>query len=284
MTKKERKDLELIEDAIKKFPKIIADKKRAYQAKEKILKRFKTNSKKFKDIIDSESETQKTHPWRFCVPGRHWVRDHDLHIKPSQNHPDGKTIRHGHCADNPSHKDSLYAGEIHDIAEKYFSNLRGPPKLDSLGYDHGNDYDEFIRGWTKYWNDIFQPKDPLDPNLVKALIATESGFDKNIKVRAGKGIGYARGLMQVTDQTQKILEDIRGELKDHLVHVSQNEMTNPNMNIAAGIRWLFRKKEIADSRGKALPWIDAISKYKKLPKDSDVMQRLKRLYDRLRKK
>ena len=117
---------------------------------------------------------------------------------------------------------------------------------------------------------------------IKALIATESAFNPNTIVKAGKKEGYARGLMQVTDQSQHILSDEHGELKDHLVDVPQKDMTDPNANIAAGIRWLFRKREIAKGRAnKKISWTDVISKYKAYPSDHPQIKKLNRLYRKL---
>jgi hypothetical protein len=38
----------------------------------------------------------------------------------------------------------------------------------------------------KYWNEVLKPETPLDPNLVKALIATESAFEKNSGIKPRK--------------------------------------------------------------------------------------------------
>ncbi len=82
-------------------------------------------------------------------------------------------------------------------------------------------------------------------------------------MKAGKKIGYARGLMQVTDGTLKILRDEKGELKDHLVNLYQKDMNNPNLSIAAGVRWIFRKKETASARlKKEATWDEAVAEYK----------------------
>lgn len=171
------------------------------------------------------------------------------------------------------------------MAEKYFSKLKGAPINQTLGYPQGNKFDELIRGWCKYWNEIFLPITQLDPNLVKALIATESGFRATIKIKDGKGQGYATGLMQITDTTQKILADEKGELKDHYVNIDQKVLTNPNFNIAAGIRWLFRKKEIVSSKlRREASWEETILFYKGY-KDLNhpQMKKLLDLYQRLNK-
>ena len=153
-----------------------------------------------------------------------------------------------------------------------------------MGFANGNSYDELIRGWTKYWNEVFNPTEQLDPDLVKALIASESSFNPNIVVKVGSTKNKARGLMQVTDETQKIIGNPKGELKDQLVHVDQEDLTDPNLNICAGIRWLFRKKQIADSEaGHELSWLQAIQKYKAEKKGNKLINRVVDYYDRLKK-
>ncbi len=75
--------------------------------------------------------------------------------------------------------------------------------------------DNFIAGWTKYWNEVIQPQIQLDPKFVKDLIASEASFDPNILANP-KDSNSARGLMQLTNSTRKILADEKGELKDWL--------------------------------------------------------------------
>ncbi len=153
--------------------------------------------------------------------------------------------------------------EIHEIAKRNFSELSGPPKADDLDFSNGNKYDALIRGWTKYWNDVLKPKTPLDPNLVKALIASESSFNANPKVPASAKKDPPRGLMQVRDSSFKIMGDICGELKNHLINLDGEDPLDPNTNIAAGVRWLFRKKEMADSYlGREATWDEVVQEYK----------------------
>jgi hypothetical protein len=227
----------------------------------------------------------KTHPWRACPLGKHWV----------SKHPRTKSGRTrevaGHCRNNPSKKDQIYSEELSLIAQKYFNALTELPKADNLDFKYlGNRYDSIIAGWTKYWNEILLPDYPLDADLVKALIATESGFKKDAFVFAGKRAGQARGLMQVTDWSLEILCDENGELRDHLVNIDQGDLTNPVLNIAAGVRWLHRKRETASGKLKrSASWMEAAADYKsylepwlKNPKHTQ-MKKLIKYYDRLKK-
>lgn len=83
------------------------------------------------------------------------------------------------------------------IADNYFSSLAGPPTAGKLPYENSDRYDMLIRGWTRYWNDVLQPRDLLDPDLVKALIGTESSGYQATKTgrhmeRLPKGYGFRK--------------------------------------------------------------------------------------------
>ncbi|MES2615649.1 MAG: transglycosylase SLT domain-containing protein [Bdellovibrionota bacterium] len=217
------------------------------------------------NITKEKNDSEKVHPWRLCPFGEHWVRTHNMHIHPSQAHPEGyDTTRRGHCAKNPSRHDVLYPDEIKEIADRNFANAS--PKACSLNSEFGESeskYDDLIAGWTKYWNEVLSPDDPLDPNVVKALIATESSFDPTILANK-KNPKSARGLMQITDETRKFLgNDIKGEFKDHFVHATRSDLNDPNINICAGIRWLFRKRQVASSILKRQAnWEEAVYEFK----------------------
>ena len=231
------------------------------------------------------AQKQKAHPWRMCPGGEHWVSTHSRRTK------SGETQVTGHCRTNPSRKDQIYAGELNRIADKYFSNIKVKPVPDNLGFKYrGNKYDKIIAGWTKYWNEVLAPDEPLDPNLVKALIATESGFDREAKIRAGKKAGWTRGLMQVTDWALEILKDEKGELRDHLIDLDQKDMTDAPLNIAAGVRWLHRKRETASAKLKrTATWLEAAADYKSYLEewqnnpDHKQMNKLVDFYERLKK-
>ena len=231
----------------------------------------------------TREENKKAHAWRLCPLGQHWVRTHPLHLPPSEAHPEGKiTTRHEHCAHNPTGKDQLYSDEIQEIAKLHFKNLKNLPKDDSLDFDNGNAFDNLIGGWTQYWNEVLNPKEPLDPDLVKALIASESSFNIHASNHR-KGDNRARGLMQVTDGSVNLLSERSNELKDHFVNVTHEDMEDPNLAICAGIRWLFRKNDIAEAKvGKSVTWRDAVLKYKDYKTNDPHMKKFDDAYARLK--
>lgn len=273
-------------DFLKKIAKSIL-----VESAKTFVKRILKVDKEVNPVPKIGTQTQlKTHPWRKCPSGQHWVKTHPLKVQASSKNPDGITSREGHCAFNPKRNretivDYIEPDEIHFIAKKYFGTLTGPPKNDDLGFNNGNNYDQLIRGWTTYWNDIFQPKDLLDPNLVKALIGSESSFYLNPKPQNAGKDSMARGLIQLTDQAIKALSKPNNEIKDHYVKISKEETSDANMSIAAGIRWLFHKKRLASGKlGREATWEEVIAEYKGYTKEMIVNKHMKergmiRIYD-----
>lgn len=94
------------------------------------------------------------------------------------------------------------------------------------------------------------------------MIAAESSFNSKAKAYAGKRAGSARGLMQVTDQTVKFLKGHKTEARDHLVILDEDDMYDPILNICAGVRWLHRKKQIADAKFDGASWLETVMLYK----------------------
>lgn len=225
----------------------------------------------------------------MCPAGKHWVSSYPRHVSHSKKNPDGITIVDGHCRSNPSKKDQIYPDEVHKIAQKYFGRLRKmPAELKQRG---GNDYDRIIAGWVKYWNDVLEPREPLDVNIVKALISTESDFKEKAIIEASKG-NWARGLTQITDQTIQILKDEKGELKNFLINLDQKEAFDPNLNICAGIRWLFHKKNLLEHKlNRSATWEEAVMEYKSFTRDlkqgktTAVQQqdKFRKIYEKLKK-
>lgn len=245
-----------------------------------IIKRVLNKKEKQEDKEPTEKvsdpEVNKIHPWRLCGIGRHQVRTHTLTIPATKKRPAYVTPRDWHCANNPPRKngklidDYLSKLEADEIAERYFSDLDGPP-FPGLEpeYTDGDKYDDLIRGWTNYWNDVLKPKEPLDANLVKALMGSESSFKLNPTPQNTGTAGQALGLMQLTEQAIKALNDPDGELKNHLIEISKKDVTlAANITTCAAIRWLFHKKRLASHRLKReATWVEAVEEYKSYLKD-----------------
>lgn len=238
-------------------------------------------------------EKKKTrHPWRLCPVGEHWVLTHPRRLAKKA----GTTEVDGHCRKNPSRKDRMRSEEIRAIARRFFGRDldQAMPSPDTLDYPHnkGNPYDRLIAGWTRYWNEVLSPDDPLDPDLVKALIGSESSFNAKPRTRNAQAAGKARGLLQITDQALKILKNDKGELKDHLIELTRADLDNPETQICAGIRWLFHKKRLASGRlEREATWDEAVADYKgylnalrkKDPKAEKGMLPFQRDFERLKK-
>lgn len=232
-------------------------------------------------FFDSRNVTPKSHPWRLCPVGEHWVKRHPKHLH------SGKVTDHdGHCRKNKKSKSEFYhADELKLIADTHFESLMSDPDVmpvpDPLGFPNGNKYDLLIAGWTKFWNEVLKPEKPLSPDLVKALIATESSFElpKDQNSKDGK----ARGLIQVTESTRKILQNLKGELKSNHIELTVDESREPVTNIGAGIRWLHHKKFLLERRVKRkVSWEEAIFEYKGITKDIGRDKTTDRIVDEIK--
>jgi uncharacterized protein with HEPN domain len=202
------------------------------------------------------------HPWKVCPPGEIFVKSADVDNYIRAGHPVSGHFRSEHCRTlNSSTKNILNHTEAQIISRLNFNRATGLPASDDLGFKKlGTQYDNAIAGWVQYWNEALNPDTPLTANIVKALIASESSFDSN----AGTGKrNSAKGLMQLLPQTLRYLRGERGELKDHVFEIEDNDAFDPNLNIAAGIRWLHRKRETASARlERNATWEEAVAEYK----------------------
>ncbi|MBL7665008.1 MAG: nucleotidyltransferase domain-containing protein [Bacteriovoracaceae bacterium] len=249
---------------------------------EDIISDYLPTIKKQKIPFWSPDEIERTSPWRICPIGQHWVRRHDRNL-------DTGTVvdRDGHCRKNPGRKDLLNGDEIDLISHLDIFKNPSIKASDNIlkKYPNHNKYNELISGWTAYWNDVFKDSNPLHPNYVKILIASESGFDSNSKAENKLNVGQAQGLVQLTEKTQRILRDQKGELKNHYVILNKEEIWEPNKNICAAVRWLFRKKDILKKRMKREPkWSEVLIEYKGITNDkSDEALKIKRNLNELLK-
>lgn len=227
-----------------------------------ILKASKQSEKRRKILKD-----RKQHPWRVCPIGDHWVSDHQRRYQVgSKNYP-GKYPVRGSCRTSPTVHDYLDASEIALISEQHLKDDFPRPNSSRITFEDpksaGDMYDDLIGLWTNYWNQTMPSDEPLDPNLVKALIATESGFRywAKAKVPHTKNV-YACGLMQVRDDYVKVLGK-KGELKDFFIIFDKQDLYDPAVGIATGIRWLFHKRDLKEKILKRkLKWDELILYYK----------------------
>ncbi len=189
------------------------------------------------------------------------VREHPRHVSVSEKNPSGITIVDRHPRRLPG--TYLDADEIKSILKNYDRKNLRLPTPDSLGHKAGNNYDETIAVWVDYFNKKFSADPPLDPDVVKALIASESGFDSD-----PSGNKVAIGIAQITKETLEVLQDPEGESQNFIFDkIRQKDLRNPDVAIPLAVRWLFRKKETAVKKLKREPTIEElILEYKGLLK------------------
>jgi hypothetical protein len=95
--------------------------------------------------------------------------------------------------------------------------------------------------------------------------------------------------MQITNDTRKILGDEKGELKDRFLTVTKEELNDPNVNICAGVRWLFHKRKLLSSKlGRQATWMETVSNYKGTAKTTkerakSIMDKFNERYEALQK-
>lgn len=157
-------------------------------------------------------------------------------------------------------------------------------KLDE--YKNADKYDEVIAVWTDYFNKKFGIDPPLDSNVVKALIASESGF--RLDPSENKA---AFGIAQITKSTLKILQDSEGEAKDFIFNkIRQKDLKDPKIAIPMAVRWLFRKEATAKNKlGRAPTAEELILEYKGLlksrsPYEQSELKKFRGAYDVLKSK
>jgi hypothetical protein len=243
-----------------------------------------------------KNETNKLerpiHPWRVCPAGQSYRNAASVRPHQRLGRPVRGGLRNAACVKNRSGKDQLYEIEITEIAKLHFGQFksRGLGEISefTVAKVSQNSFDHHIIGWVKYWNEILKPDELLAPTLVKALIASESGFDPSVS-NGRKGPSRARGLMQILDGSLPLLKTNGKELNDHFVNLEEEDSLDPNLTICAGVRWLFRKRQIAASNlGRDVSWVEAVADYKsylkvflKNPKHTQ-MQRFIAFYEELK--
>lgn len=177
------------------------------------------------------------------------VREHVLKVPVSSKNPEGKTIRDSHTRRQPG--TDLDREGIFNLYRSY--DLKGLiyPTAKRLlkEYKNSDDYDELIAVWIDFFNKKLGADVPLDPDLVKALIASESSFRHDPSSNR-----IAFGITQITKQTLRVIQDPRGEAKEFIFKgIRQKDLKEPNVAIALAVRWLYRKQYTAKSKLGRMP-------------------------------
>lgn len=168
------------------------------------------------------------------------VHEHPRHVPIGPQNPDGITIVDQHLRQL---KDaSLDLEEINSTFINYDRKKLLYPTSGKLNiYKNSDKFDDTIAVWTDYFNKQFNANPPLDPDIVKALIASESGF--RVDPHENK---KAFGISQITPSTLKIVQDPKGEAKEFIFNkIRQKDLKNPDIAIPMSVRWLFRKRATA---------------------------------------
>lgn len=185
------------------------------------------------------------------------VRTHPRKVPVSTKNPKGITIVDRHPRRN--HGPALGVDDIRKITTS--RNRKGIvyPASDDLDFQDGNNYDE--------------------------LIASESGFKKAPKNPK------AIGITQITPTTLKALLDPEGETKDFIFKdIRKKDLKDPEIAIPMGVRWIFRKKRLAEGKlGRPPSTDEIILEYKGLLKSKSRYQKtalndFRKYYERLKKK
>lgn len=212
------------------------------------------------------------------------VREHPRHVKISSKNPTGVTIVDRHPRRLPG--TYLDPKEIETVFKNYDRKNLVYPTANKLGrYPNADKYDEQIAVWTDYFNKKFNPNPPLDPDVVKALMGSESGFrvdpEENKK---------AFGITQITPETLKIIQNPEGEAKDFIFNkIRQKDLKNPDVAIPVGVRWIFRKRnKIANTLNRVPTHEEIILEYKGLSKSTTqfrdaALAKYRKLYAALKK-
>jgi hypothetical protein len=192
------------------------------------------------------------------------VRKHPRRVPVSPKNPSGVTVvdRHLRRISGPA----LEVDEIREITATHSRKGLKYPARDRLEFRDADTYDELIAIWVDYFSEKFGVTPPyaeLDPDVIKALIASESGFRKDPRENR-----KAFGITQITPETLRILLDPEGEAKDFIFKgIRQKDLKDPEIAIPVGIRWMFRKKRLAEGKlGRGATPEEIILEYKGLLK------------------
>lgn len=213
------------------------------------------------------------------------VRSHPMQVPVSKKNPTGTTIRDQHLRRLPG----TYL-KREDINETFKSHNRQDILYPTAGkiseHKTADDYDELIAVWTDYFNTKLKIDPPLDPDIFKALLASESGFRLHTPENR-----IAFGIAQITKQTWTILQEPEGEAKEFIFNdIRQKDLKDPTIAIPMGIRWLmYKSKRAAAKLGRQPTHEEIILEYKGLLKSKSeykkkALESYRKYYGKLKSK
>ncbi len=214
------------------------------------------------------------------------VHQHPRRVAPSEKNPSGITIVDQHLRRLPG--TFLNEDEIAKVYKSYERKNLVYPNAGKLTdeYKDADKYDDQIAVWTDYFNKKFAISPPIDPDVFKALIGSESDFKAD-----PKGNKIAIGIAQITKETLVVIQDPTGEVKDFIfTDISQKDLKNPDIAIAIGARWLaWKRARAAGKLGRSPTDEEVILEYKGLLKSKSkwkdsALAKYRRHYEKLKKK
>lgn len=174
---------------------------------------------------------------RMAPPGYHVVKSH---LKVSET-----GIKYYVKAHLRKNRGVKYVLLPENILYLYWHGEHDNTRLGKVtGFAEYPELDSVIHFWINFWKDIglTLPAD-FDPFLIKVIIAVESSF--RIKADPRSKISSAYGLMQITNWTRNDLKGVRRKgkmsLQNHYLDLERQDLEDPVISIAAGIRWLCYK-------------------------------------------
>ena len=119
-------------------------------------------------------------------------------------------------------------------------------KDDENNFPAYHNIDPVIQFWLNYWKSqgVTFPEE-LDPLHIKVIIAEESSFDQDEK----NPNSTATGLMQILKTSLDALGGEIGAVPDNYIKkASLEDLKDPVINVATGIRWLGHKHHLLRHR------------------------------------
>ena len=188
---------------------------------------------------------KKPRPSEMCPPGHHMVRGHKRVCASGTT-----TWVDAHIRRNPKKKIKILL--IENLHYSFWNSKKKYNKLNAIkGYPAHHELDPIIQFWLDYWKQQGLEFPSIDPLLIKTIIAIESTFNPAAEPKSKDS--SALGLMQITDQTRRLLAGIPNkndyrEVLSNYLRLSRKDIFDPVVNIAAGTRWLIYKYKIIPKR------------------------------------